>query len=79
MVSGVLNISIDTYNWQSGSISGLTYGIETTSSFIGTFAPPVVSIPWTTGYEILGRQGIARLPWYKNTFKPWARRKLGFD
>jgi len=46
---------------------------------IRAFTLLVISIPWTIGYEGLGRNGVARIPWYQNTFKPWARQKLGID
>lgn len=60
-------------------IGNATFGIEMTSNTISTFTPPHISIPWTIGYEGLGRNGVARIPWYQNKFKPWARKKLGID
>ena len=77
---GIVNIGVNTVQWQRGEISNVTYGIETTSSIIGTYTPPHISIPWTLGYELLGRHGVARIPWYQNQMKPWVRKNiLGYE
>ena len=64
---------------QRQEIGNTAFGIEMISNTISTFTVPAVSIPWTIGYEGLGRNGIARIPWYQNTFKPWARQKIGVN
>jgi RHS repeat-associated protein len=74
---GIMNYGITTYVWSEGELSNTSFGIEMISISIGTFAPAPISIPWTVGYEGLGRNGIARLNWYQDRFKPWARRHMG--
>ena len=73
---GILNYGITTNEYLDGNINNAAYGIEMTSTTIGTFAPAIIAIPWTIGYEGFGRYGIAQLSWYQNSFKPWIRKKL---
>jgi hypothetical protein len=58
---GALSAAGNVYNYGSGNINEVQFGIEMGSTAIGTFAPPIVSIPWTIGYEGLGRNGVARI------------------
>ena len=74
---GVAGMANTTYNWQQGKLTNTAYTIEMISAGISTFAPAPVSIPWTIGYEGLGRNGIARFEWYQKRFKPWLRNKFG--
>ncbi|MFO8053862.1 MAG: hypothetical protein R6U19_01690, partial [Bacteroidales bacterium] len=76
---GFINYGIITYQWQEGQISNVTYGIEMTSNTISSYTPAIISIPWTIGYEGLGRQILGRTQWYQNKFKPKARKTLGID
>ena len=63
---GVVNTGISTSQWLNGDLSDTAFGIELSSTGIGTFAPPIISIPWTIGYEVLGRQGVTRIPAYQD-------------
>ncbi len=76
---GALNYGMTLNEFSKGNLSNTAFGIEMASTTIGTFAPSFISIPWTIGYEGLGRNGVARIPWYQNTFKPWARKKMGVE
>jgi len=79
---GAMGLGVVNYNTiinQRQEIGDVTFSIEMISNTIGTFTPPIISIPWTVGYEGLGKNGIARIPWYQNTFKPWIRQKMGLD
>ncbi len=76
---GYINFGLTSYDYAQGEMSSYTYAIEMGSNSISTFAPPLISLPWTVGYEGLGRNGIARIPWYQNTFKPYVRNKIGLN
>lgn len=76
---GFLSYGHNTYQYFNNDVSGVQYGMEMGSTTIGTFAPFPYNIAWTIGYEGLGRQGVARIPWYQNTFKPWARNQMGLE
>lgn len=76
---GAINYALTVNDFANGNLSNTAFAVEMTSTTIGTFAPPVISIPWTIGYEGFGRNGIARIPWYQNTLKPWVRKKLGIE
>jgi len=75
----VLSVVHTGYQYHNNEISGLQFGFETSSTFIQGVAPFPFNFAWTIGYEGLGRQGVARLPWYQNNFKPWARNQLGIE
>ncbi len=74
---GFLSYLHNTYQYGTNEISEVQYGFEMGSTTIGTFAPFPFNLAWTIGYEGLGRQGVTRIPWYQNTFKPWARNHMG--
>lgn len=76
---GFTNYAITTTEFFYDDMSFATYQIEMSSNTISTFGPPIISIPWTIGYEGLGRNGIARIPWYQNTFKPYVRNLIGIN
>jgi len=63
---GALNYGLTINQFQNGELSGTSFGIEMGSNTISTFAPPVVSIFWTIGYEGFGRNGITRFEWYQS-------------
>lgn len=63
---GLLNYGAIGYQRSTGQINNVQFGIEATSNTIGTFAPAMIAIPWTIGYEGLGRNGITRLKWYQD-------------
>jgi hypothetical protein len=75
---GAVNYGITFIEFSNGNLSNTAFGIEMTSTTIGAFAPPIISVPWTIGYEGLGRNGVARIPWYQNTFKPWVQKQIGY-
>ncbi len=72
LASGIMN----TANYTNGHITSVQWGFEMTSTGIGTFAPPIVSIPWTVGYEGLGRYGLGRTRVYKRHIRPWVSRNI---
>jgi RHS repeat-associated protein len=76
---GALNYAVTLNEFNNENLNTTAFGIEMTSTTIGTFAPPMISIPWTIGYEGLGRHGVARIPWYQNTLKPWVRKKFSIE
>jgi hypothetical protein len=76
---GALGLIHNSYQYHNNEISGLQLGFESGSTIIGTFAPFPFNVTWTIGYEGLGRQGVSRIPWYQNTFKPWARKQMGLE
>ena len=71
---GFVNYGLIAQQRMTGEINDVQAGIEAASATIGTFAPAIISVPWTIGYEGLGRHGISRSRWYQNRFKPWVRR-----
>ena len=68
---GAASYGISTNQWLNGDINNVAYSIEMTSASISNFTPPIVSIPWTIGYEGLGRNGVARIPYYQNQIRPF--------
>ncbi|NNL91064.1 MAG: hypothetical protein HKO66_02405 [Saprospiraceae bacterium] len=64
---GVINAGMSTNQWFNNELSNTSFGIELLSTGISTLAKdPRISIPWTIGYEGLGRQGITRFDWYQS-------------
>lgn len=64
---GVINAGISTNQWMNEDLSNTSFGIELLSTGISSLAKdPRISIPWTIGYEGLGRNGITRLNWYQS-------------
>ena len=76
---GALGFIHNGYQYHNNEISGLQFGIESGSTAIGTLTPFPFNIAWTLGYEGLGRQGVGRIPYYQNTFRPWVRNQLGIE
>ena len=74
---GVLNYGLITNEYMNDNLSNTSFGIEMGASTFGTFGNPWYSIPFTFGYEVLGRNGVARMPFYQDTAKPWMQKKLG--
>jgi hypothetical protein len=64
--AGVVSVGMSTNQWLNNELSNASFGIELLSTGISTLAKdPRISIPWTIGYEVLGRQGITRFEWYQ--------------
>ena len=73
---GYFNYGVIGYQRATGQISSGQAAWEATSTSISTFTPPIVSVPWTVGWE--GTRLASTTSWYDKYVRQPVRKLMGY-